>query len=173
MWKTELYYSTSQTLFKVFFSDCECFKRKDHPRFWLSSVYKNEQMWVSWTDWQLSRPRGCPGLRTATADGGHGGSRPGGWEADGIITSSQMLPSVVGADTMLGVEKEDTAGYEIMEPVSMEDPGSEVKGLRCHPRISRSLTHQTLLPAWCPPLHTGTWSAQPCRKPAKQIMPTQ
>lgn len=98
----------------------------------------------------------------AIADGGHRGSRPGGWKT-----------GQPAAETRLGVEKEDTGGYEIMELVSMEDPGSEVKGLRCHSRISGSLTHQTLLPAWCPPLHTRTWSAQPCRKPGKQIIPTQ
>lgn len=79
----------------------------------------------------MSRPIGCPEFRTAIADGGHRGSRPGGWET-----------GQPAAETVLGVEKEDIVGYEIMEPVSMEDPGSEVKGLRCHPRISGSLTHK-------------------------------
>ena len=31
---------------------------------------------------------------------------------------------------MLEVEKEDRVGHEIMEPVSMEDPGKEAKGFR-------------------------------------------
>lgn len=152
-------------------------KRRDHPKVLTAQSGTSTKLWVSWTDWQLS---------------GLGVPRDSAWplQVVDIEDQGQVVGRLVGLQQRRGWGGKGRhswiwnngagfhgrpwkwdAGCEMIGAYQLEDPGSEMKGLWCHSRISGSLTHQTLPPAWCPPLHIKNMVGTALQK-ARQAKPS-